>query len=128
MRAIRTYGLTERLLVRAPRDGLGSTPPGASARGRRPMPAAREAAITTRRHVQHRTLHENEKCSADLSEGQLFYETLHAVDVAQQGGYGGARDNDASVDVAIVAVGVALCEDGGVEVGADHFASFVDRR
>jgi hypothetical protein len=32
MRAIRTYGLTERLLVRAPRDGLGSTPPGASAR------------------------------------------------------------------------------------------------
>ncbi|MNQ77585.1 hypothetical protein D3C85_924660 [compost metagenome] len=51
---------------------------------------------------------------------------IHAVDVAQGRGHGLGGDDDAAVDVAVIAVGVALGQDGGVEVGADDLAPGVD--
>ena len=62
------------------------------------------------------------------SNPEFRHQPLHAVDVAQHRGNRGARDDDAAVDVAVVTVGAALCQDGGIEVGADHLACRVDRR
>uniref|UniRef100_A0A0N4ZZC0 Integral membrane protein n=1 Tax=Parastrongyloides trichosuri TaxID=131310 RepID=A0A0N4ZZC0_PARTI len=110
------------IFQRRPEADAGSLiPPGGQAEMKKALgyPSAFSRTTKARSRVRGRP-----KRGSSSGKGRV----IHAVDVAQGHGHGLGGDDDAAVDVAVIAVGVALGQDGGVEVGADDLALRIDRR